>query len=112
MNPGQDHAADASPANQPVVPAEIVIQHQVEGFRLARHQGQPRAILDFRFEAAAAHRPGDPAIGVKKRLRPDLLRARSLGFRDDPERDRFFRFRRGGQGLVKRGHGLDYCVGG
>src|SRR5258708_7664308 len=46
-------------------------------------------MLNFGFEATAAERAFDAAIGVKKRLRADLLGGRAFDARDDAEDDGF-----------------------
>ncbi len=106
----QDDAADPSSADQTVVPAKIVIQNEVESFRLARSQRLPRSILDFRFKAAAAHRSHDPAILEKQCLRANFLRTRSAYLGDDPQRDRFLCRYRSGERFIKRGH-MDRIAG-
>ena len=86
---GQDHPADLAAAHQAVVPAEVVVEQQVERRRLAGAQRQDGPMLDFGLQAAAAQRAFDAAIGIKERLGADLLRAGTFDAGDDAERDRF-----------------------
>ena len=50
-------------ADQAVVPAEIVVEQQVEGAGRAGAEGVKGALLDFGFEAAAAESALDAAVG-------------------------------------------------
>ena len=98
----QNHAQNFSAADQAVVPAEIVIEHQLECFRLAGLERGEREPLRLGFETAAAERAFDFAVGIKQRLRAKLLRAGTFHAGDDAERDRFAVARRGGEGLENR----------
>jgi len=104
MDSGQDDSLDAATADEAVIPAEIMIEHQVEGFRFARVQGLSRPVLNLGLQAAAAHRSRDPAIGVKEGLGSDFLRTRSLHRGDDAERHGFIGLCCRAQGFIKCGH--------
>ena len=96
---GQDQAADLAAAHQAVVPAEVVIEQQVEGRPLPRAQGLDGALLDLGFQATAAERALDAPVSIKQRLGADLLRAGSLDPGDDAQRDWFPAARRLRQSL-------------
>ena len=85
---GEDDAKDFATADQPIVPAEIVVEQQVKRGGLAGAQGLDGALLNFRLQATAAERAVNPAIGMEQCLRADLLRARPLDPRDDSQRHR------------------------
>src|SRR6185437_14483941 len=84
---GQDHAKNFSAANQTIVPAEVVVEQQIKGFRLAGAQGLDGALLNFRLQTAAAESPLDAAIAIKKSLRANFLRAGTFNVDDDSQRD-------------------------
>src|SRR6185503_7725648 len=96
---GQDESEHLAAADEAVVPAEIVVQQQVERGRFARAQRLDGALLDFRLQAATAERAVDAAVREKNRLRADLLRAGTLDAGNDPQRHAFARARGVGEGL-------------
>ena len=85
----QDYSEDFPATNQAVIPAEVVVEQQIEGGRLTCAQRLNGPLLDFGFEAAAAHRTFDAAIRVENCFCTDLLRARAFDAGDDPQRDWF-----------------------
>src|SRR6185437_24987 len=86
-------------ANQTIVPAEVVVEQQIKGFRLAGAQGLDGALLNFRLQTAAAESPLDAAIAIKKSLRANFLRAGTFNVDDDSQRDGFAAPCSIGQGL-------------
>src|SRR5438093_1852209 len=72
---GQNHAEDFAAANQAVVPAEVVVEQQIEGFRFASPQRLDGALLDFGFETAAAKGAFNAAIGIEEGLGANFLGA-------------------------------------
>src|SRR5579859_2804273 len=81
----QDQPENLAAADQAVVPAEIMVQQKVERGGLAGAERLNGALLDFGFQAAAAERAQDAAIGIKQRLRADLLRAGTFHRGDDAQ---------------------------
>lgn len=111
MDAGEDDAADASAADKAVVPAKIVVENEVEGFRLTGDERLPGAVLDFGFEAAAAHGSCDASVGVEEGLGADFLRAGAFDVRDDAEGYGFVGRRGCCEDFVERGHDLSLADG-
>src|ERR1700674_3305428 len=86
---GQDEAKHLAAANKAVIPTKIVIQQQIERGSLAGAKRLNGALLDFSFQATAAQRAVQAAVGIKQRLGPDLLRAGSFDAGDERQRDGF-----------------------
>ena len=103
---GQHDAEHFAAADQAIVPAEIVVEHEFEGFGPAGLERAQREPLRFGFETAAAEGAFDFAVGIEERLGTDLLRTRSLCAGDDAEGDGFAVARGVGEGLEDGiGHG-------
>ncbi len=92
--PGQDEALHAPAAEQAIVPAEVMVQDQLEGGGRLGQQRAPGAILNLGFEAAPPQGADDLAIGKEKGLGPFLLGAGPFGGGDDPQGERLT-FRQG-----------------
>jgi len=75
---GQDQPAHLAAAHQAVVPAEVVVEQQLERRRLTGAQRQDGAMLDLGLQAAAAHGAFDAAVRIKERLGAGLLRTGPL----------------------------------
>src|SRR5947208_3067555 len=63
-------------ADQPVVPAEVIVEVEIEELGLAARDEPEPAPARLGFHAAAAERPENPAVGEE-----DCPRARLLGCR-------------------------------
>ena len=86
---GENYAKHFAAANQAVVPAEIVVEQEIEGGRLASAKGVDGALLDFSFETTTTERAVDAAIGIKQGLGADFLRAGTFDAGDERESDGF-----------------------
>jgi hypothetical protein len=90
----ENQPGDFATTDQSVVPAEVVIQDEIENVRLLFAQRLPRAFAHLGFEAAATERADDAAIGEEERLGSALLRAGPFHAGDDSERKGFARLER------------------
>ena len=102
----QNQPAHAAAANQAVVPAEIVVEHHVERGGLAGLQGFFGARVNLGFEAAAAERAGDFAVGKKQRLGADALRAGTFRAGNQRQHEWPALVQRGDQLFVKSRHNI------
>src|SRR4051812_6741509 len=82
---GKNQSMHRAAADQPIVPAEIMIENEVKGGRLASLERTPGAVLDFCFKTASTKRSKDASIGKEDRLRPALLRAGAARARNNPQ---------------------------
>lgn len=96
---GKNQAEHFAAADQAVVPAEIVVEQEIEGGGLAGANGFDGALLNFRLQATAAEGAVNAAIGIKQGLRADFLRAGTFDAGNERERDRFAGARGVRQGL-------------
>ena len=85
----EDEAKDFAAADEAVVPAEIMVEEQIEGGGFTGTEGVESAVLNFRFETAAAEGAVDAAVGKEERLRADLLWTGAFDAGDERERDVF-----------------------
>ena len=65
MRVGQDEALDFAAAHQSIVPAEVVVEQEVKGRRVAGAERLEGALLDFGFETAAAQGALNAAVGME-----------------------------------------------
>ncbi len=112
----QNQTTDFAAADEAVVPAEVVVEHQLECRRCLREQRSSGAVLNLRLEAAPTERALDPAVGKKQRLRPLFpvgkkqrlrplfLRARTFDAGNDPQREGLPFRQCTGQEIVKSRH--------
>ena len=102
----QNHPQDLAAADESVVPTEVVIENEFKRLRLAGFQCRQGHPLRLGFQAAAAERAFDFAVGIKQRLGPEFLRAGTFHAGDDAERDGFAIAGGGGKRLEDGiGHG-------
>ena len=99
---GEDESFDFAAADEAVVPAEVVVQEEVEFFGLAFAESLDGALLDFGFEAAAAKGAFDAAIEVEEGFGSEFLGAGPFGAGDEAEGDGFAGAGGFGEGLENR----------
>ncbi len=81
-----------------------MVEHHLERGGLAGLQGFSGAGVDFGFEAAAAERADDFAVGEKQRLGADALRAGAFRAGNQREHERLVFRQRGGKLFVEARH--------
>ena len=82
----KNQAANFAAANETVIPAKIMIEHQVEGGGLLLQQRLPRPLPHFGFKASTAERADDAAIREEERFGAFLLRAGTFHAGNDSQR--------------------------
>src|SRR5688572_18585155 len=95
----QDDTANLPPADQAIVPTEIVIKHEVEGRGLLREKTSPGAILNLRLDTTTPERTDNATIREEQGLRAFLLRTGALNTGNDAEGKRLT-FREGSDELI------------
>ena len=101
----KNQAANFAAANETVIPAKVMIKHEIENRGLMLEHGLPGALAHFGFETSSTERADDSSIGEEKRLRAFLLRTRTLHAGNDSQRERLTGFERRDQFVKKSFHG-------
>src|SRR5262249_49366816 len=85
---GLDEDAGAAAADQAVVPAEVVVEVEVEEFDAAGVEAVETAAAGFSLHAAAAERAEDAAVGEEEGAGAGLLGRGAAGVRHGGEGER------------------------
>ena len=82
---GRDEKRGIAAADQPVVPAEVVVEAKLEQRRRIFGERDQRPPTGFHLQAAAAHRPRHRAVRANEQPRTGFLRRASLDVRQNAD---------------------------